>query len=44
MNYSERYKRRYKYKSKTVKDGLDEQIKDLRAQNLTFAEIGLLVG
>lgn len=43
--YKERYKERgYAYNSKNVKDGTVELVKKLKADGMTFTQIGQIIG
>ena len=42
--YENRYKRPHQYKSKLVVDGTVDKVKQLKAENKSFAEIGNIIG
>ena len=42
--YQNRHKRPYQYRSKLVMDGTVDKVKQLKAENKSFAEIGSIIG
>ena len=42
--YEHRYKRPHQYRSKLVLDGTVDKVKQLKAENKSFAEIGNIIG